>query len=87
MSSQPPDAPKGGERPPDEAERPVTKWPRWRRSMLLGAIVLLAVSIADAAVDQLPRPLFYAAFFTGYVLLAYGFFLALAARNQGGRKR
>ncbi len=73
MSSQPPE----GEAP----ARP-TKWPRWRISMLVGALVLLAASIADAAIDDLPRPIYVIVFFTGYIFLSYGFFLALKMRND-----
>ncbi|MFN2588165.1 MAG: hypothetical protein ABR613_08610 [Actinomycetota bacterium] len=77
MSSQPP------ETPPDEDAPPrATRWPRWRISMLVGALLLLAASIVDAAVKDLPRFVYVVAFFTGYVFLAYGFFLAMAARNR-----
>ncbi len=79
MSSQPPDA-------PDEAEAPVTKWPRWRKSMLLGALILLAAAIADAAAE-IPRPLYVVVFFVGYVFLAYGFFLAMNARREQTAKK
>ncbi|MDQ3915582.1 MAG: hypothetical protein M3323_09695 [Actinomycetota bacterium] len=50
--------------------------------MLIGAVLLLAASIADAAVDDLPRPVYVIAFFAGYIFLSYGFFLAMAARNR-----
>ena len=81
MSSQPPD--------PDTSEpRPVpTKWPRWRITMLAGAILLLAVTIADAAIDAFPSGLYGAAFFIGYMLLAYGFFLAMNARREASQKK
>jgi hypothetical protein len=54
--------------------------------MLVGALILLAASIADTAVDDFPRPIYVVAFFAGYVLLAYGFFLAMSARRGGTKK-
>lgn len=54
--------------------------------MLVGAIVLLISAIVDATVD-LPRWLYYAIFFAGYVFLAYGFFTALSARRKGPTPR
>jgi hypothetical protein len=54
--------------------------------MLVGALLLLAASIADAAVDDLPRPIYVVVFFTGYIFLSYGFFLALSARNKAKKK-
>ncbi|HEV2754244.1 MAG TPA: hypothetical protein VG318_00510 [Actinomycetota bacterium] len=82
MSSRRPDAPPDGDA---ETPAPATKWPRWRISMLVGAILLLAASIAEAAVDDLPRWLYVIVFFTGYVFLSYGFFLALKERNKTRR--
>lgn len=79
MTSSPlPDTPKPGEAP----DPPPTKWPRWRVSMLIGAVILLGGAILDASVDDLARPLYFVVFFTGYVFLAYGFFTALGARNK-----
>lgn len=79
MTSSPlPSSPKPGEAP----DPPQTKWPRWRISMLAGALVLLGAAILDAAVDDLARPLYFVLFFAGYVLLAYGFFTAMGARNK-----
>lgn len=72
MSSQRPDA-------------KATKWPRWRVSMLAGALILLLGAILDASVD-LPRAIYYVLFFGGYVLLAYGFFLAMSARREQREK-
>ncbi len=82
--------------PPEEANSretgaasagPGTRWPRWRISMLVGALILLAAAIVDAAVDDLPRQIYVVAFFAGYVLLAYGFFLAMSARRGGTKKK
>lgn len=81
MSSPHPDAP----RPPDDGPAP-TKWPRWRQSMLLGALILLGAAIADAALD-LPRAFYFAVFFVGYVFLSYGFFLAMNAKRDQANKR
>ncbi|MDQ4024432.1 MAG: hypothetical protein M3217_02920 [Actinomycetota bacterium] len=79
MSSERPDPSPDGDA---DAPAPATKWPRWRVLMLVGAFVLLAASIADAAVDDLPRGVYVIVFFSGYIFLSYGFFLALSARNR-----
>ncbi len=63
-----------------------TKWPRWRVSMLVASLLLLAAAIANAAID-LPRGVYVGVFMTGYVLLAYGFFLAMAARRGDSEKK
>ncbi len=76
MSSQPPEPPPA----------PPSKWPRWRISMLIGAVILLASAILDAAVEP-PRWLYVSIFFVGYVFLSYGFFLALGARKKGSTPR
>ena len=56
--------------------------------MLIGALILLGAAILDAALDDaLPRWLYAGVFFVGYVLLAYGFFTALSARNKGPTPR
>ena len=79
MTSSPlPNAPKPGEAP----DPPQTKWPRWRINMLVGAFIVLGAAILDAALDDLPRPLYFLLFGAGYVFLAYGFFTALGARNK-----
>lgn len=88
MSSRRPDAPPppastGGE---EGAPAPATKWPRWRISMLVGALVLLAAAIGDAAIEDLPRAVYVIVFFTGYVFLSYGFFLAMSLRNKAKRR-
>lgn len=75
MSSQPPEA-----KPPGEPEAQ-TRWPRWRKSMLVGAFILLAAAVVDA-MGELPRPVYLVVFFVGYVFLAYGFFLAMNARRE-----
>ena len=51
--------------------------------MLVGALILLAVAILEAAADDVPRPLRVGMYFVGYVLLAYGFFSAMSARRGG----
>ena len=55
--------------------------------MLAGAFVLLGVSILDAALDDVPRWLYVGMFFSGYVLLSYGFFTAMNARRGGSTPR
>ena len=77
MSSEPPDETRAEEPAP-----PPTKWPRWRISMLAGALILLAASIGDAAIEDLPRWVYVVVFFTGYIFLSYGFFLAMSARRS-----
>ncbi|HEX2057067.1 MAG TPA: hypothetical protein VHI71_01750 [Actinomycetota bacterium] len=84
MTSSPlPSPPKPGDAP----DPPPTKWPRWRISMLVGALILLVAAILDAAMDELPRPLYFVLFGVGYVFLAYGFFTALGARREGSNKK
>lgn len=80
MSSQPPDESRAGE--PRQ-----TRWPRWRKSMFAGALILLASAIADAALDDLPRAIYIPVFFVGYVFLAYGFFLAMNARREAEKTK
>ena len=70
-----------------EKTPPPTKWPRWRSSMLAGAVILLVASIGDAAIEDLPRVLYVVMFFTGYVFLSYGFFLAMNARRDARDKK
>lgn len=55
--------------------------------MLVGALILLVAAIADAALDDLPRPVYVVVFFVGYVFLAYGFFLAMNARREQQKKK
>lgn len=50
--------------------------------MLVGALILLAASIGDAAIEDLPRAIYVIVFFTGYIFLSYGFFLAMSARRE-----
>lgn len=78
MSSEPPEVRPAAEPPP----APPTKWPRWRISMLVGALILLAASIGEAAIEDLPRAIYVIVFFTGYIFLSYGFFLAMSARRD-----
>jgi hypothetical protein len=82
MSSERPDVP-----PEEVPAKPATKWPRWRQSMLAGAVVLLLASIADAAIEDFPRVIYLIVFFTGYVFLSYGFFLAMSARRNPPAKK
>lgn len=77
MSSQPPD---------ESSQVRETRWPRWRKSMFAGALILLAAAIADAALDDLPRAIYIPVFFVGYIFLAYGFFLAMNARRDAAAK-
>lgn len=55
--------------------------------MLVGALVLLVSAILDAALDEIPRPLYVGLFFVGYVFLSYGFFSAMSARRGGSTPR
>ena len=96
MTSSPPLEPPAPGETPDAAGStetgagsagPETKWPKWRVSMLVGAIVLLLSAILDAAADDMPRWLYFGIFFVGYVFLAYGFFTALSARKKGSTPR
>lgn len=78
MASSPPvKPPTPGESPPP----PATKWPKWRVTMLIGALILLGAAILDTAADEVPTWLRVGIFFVGYVFLAYGFFTALNARS------
>jgi hypothetical protein len=54
---------------------------------MVGALILLASAILEAAVDGLPRAIYYVIFFAGYVFLAYGFFTAMNARKGGTNKK
>jgi hypothetical protein len=86
-SSPPPDAPETGPSETGAASAgPGTKWPRWRVSMMIGALILLAAAILDATVE-LARPVYVVIFFAGYIFLAYGFFTALGARNEAAKKK
>ena len=79
MSSRPPE-------PAAETSESKSRWPRWRRSMFAGALILLLAAIADAVVHDMPRPVYFVVFFVGYVFLAYGFFLAMNARHDLKKK-
>ena len=58
-------------------------WPKWRRLMLSGAVILLIGSLVPAIVgaDDTPTWLPNASLVIGYGFLAYGFFLAMRARR------
>lgn len=58
-------------------------WPKWRRVMMSGAVILLAGSLLPAIMgrEDAPAGVTNASFIIGYVLLAYGFFLAMRARR------
>lgn len=78
-SSQPPDA----EEPPSpEPIRWYNYWPKWRRVMMSGAVILLVGSLVNAVTDEswitdwVPN----ATFVVGYGLLAWGFWLAMSLR-------
>jgi hypothetical protein len=103
MSSQPPDArgdesrearaPSAGSGSAKSAQTRAasagreTRWPRWRKSMFVGALILLASAIADAALDDFPRAVYVPVFFVGYIFLAYGFFLAMNARREAEKSK
>lgn len=59
-------------------------WPKWRRVLMAGALILLAGSLVNAVTteswitDWVPN----ATFVIGYGLLAWGFFLAMRARTE-----
>ena len=84
MTSSPPLKPPA---PGEVLPPPPTKWPKWRISMLVGAVVLLVSAILDAAAEDMPRWLYVGIFFVGYVFLAYGFFTALSVRRKGSSPR
>jgi dipeptide/tripeptide permease len=56
----------------------------WRRTMLTGALVLLAGSLAPAIMGEEDAPtwLSNASLIIGYGFLAYGFFRAMRARSE-----
>jgi hypothetical protein len=53
--------------------------------MLIAALILLATAILDTV--DVPRWVVVVGFGAGYVLLAYGFFLAMSARREGSTPR
>lgn len=83
MASSPPVKPPAPDETPDP---PPTKWPKWRVTMLVGAVILLGAAILGT-MDDVPRGLVVGIYFVGYVLLAYGFFSALSARRGGPTPR
>lgn len=83
MASSPPVKPPVAPDPPPAP----TKWPKWRVTMLIGALILLAAAILDTAVEDLPGWARLTTFFVGYVFLSYGFFTALSARRSGSTPR
>ena len=58
-------------------------WPKWRRIMLSGALILLAGALVRAIMgpDDAPAWLPNASLVIGYGFLAYGFFLRMRARH------
>jgi mannose/fructose/N-acetylgalactosamine-specific phosphotransferase system component IIC len=54
--------------------------------MLAGALILLAASILGT-MEDVPTWLGAGLYFVGYILLAYGFFNAMAARRKGPTPR
>ena len=58
-------------------------WPKWRRIMMSGAVILLVGALVPAIMGPANAPTWLpnAAFIIGYGLLAYGFFLAMRARS------
>lgn len=80
MSSQPRDP--AGEPAPAKPKW-YSYWPKWRRIMMSGAVILLAGSLTPALVgaENAPAGVSNASFIIGYGLLAYGFFLAMRARS------
>ena len=58
-------------------------WPKWRRVMMTGAVILLVGSLLPTIMgrDDAPAGVTNASFIIGYVLLAYGFFLAMRSRR------
>ena len=58
-------------------------WPKWRRILISGALILLAGSLAMAVLGEENTPgwLPNSMSIVGYGFLAYGFFLAMRARK------
>lgn len=59
-------------------------WPKWRRIMMMGAVILLIGALVPAVMgtDDAPTWLPNATLIIGYGLLAWGFFLAMRARSK-----
>jgi hypothetical protein len=75
--------------PPPESSQPprprwYNYWPKWRRIMLSGAVILLIGALVPAIVgeDDAPTWLGNATLIIGYGFLAWGFFLAMKTRSS-----
>jgi hypothetical protein len=77
-------APTGSSERPTGARR---RFETWRKVMIAGALVLLAVTIGDAVVEgRPPRWITIPLGVTGYVLLMFGFVLAMKQRRDSAAK-
>jgi small neutral amino acid transporter SnatA (MarC family) len=73
------------------SEQPVTKRRRfetWRKVMIAGTLLLLALTIGDAVMDGHPtRWISIPVGIAGYVLLMFGFVLAMRRRREVQEER
>jgi hypothetical protein len=53
---------------------------KWRKIMIGGALLLLAIAVAKA-ITEVPRPVVNFGYMAGYAILAYGFFLSMRERR------
>lgn len=68
--------------PPPERPKWYSYWPKWRRLMMAGAVILLLGALVPATMgNDAPTWLPNATLIIGYGFLAYGFFLAMRARK------
>ena len=79
MSSELPDRQETLEDEPPVASRR-RPYEKWRKIMIGGALLLLAIAVAKAITD-VPRPVVTFGYMAGYAILAYGFFLSMRERR------
>jgi hypothetical protein len=82
MSSRRADPEPGEAMTPSRGRRP---FEAWRKLALTGAVILLAGSILDAALDDFPRVLNLATLGFGWAFLAAGFGRAMVDRRARER--
>jgi hypothetical protein len=61
-------------------------WDPWRLTMMGGAVLLLAAALSRSFLD-LPSAVVIASQWTGYIVLAIGFAMAMRARKEIQEKR
>jgi threonine/homoserine/homoserine lactone efflux protein len=72
----------------EEPARRRRRFETWRKVMIAGALVLLGLTIGDAAMDGHPaRWISVPISVIGYVLLMFGFVLAMRQRREAQEKR